>query len=689
MSSKFGSLPYDPVSLVPSWFEAMKGIRDGTVLYDEITKTERIRPPVRSVCQLLKIKGLNEVLDDDVLYKAIERVAEMQIEEENSRLDDVPFDSTNLLSTSGRDIIKFPDVPDQPISITSRRPPGLAALLDLVNESNRKSLNKYIEFLTGVNTIQQELYEACIAVRLRFKLTDSVPGRKAPENSSLYEVFNHYAAMGVNPKSKLDEENATLFPRMTMKAIIAFCTDFELCPRLLSASDVALIVQVMSIRNIGAGKPPLTKLDLENFKEFLVRLALFAYHSPSLKRIILAMNDGYMPANIQLVEYICHYLHLGDNQYVRNKLNSLRKKIIAIANTFGSDFSVPIEKHRLIRKHRDNHYEGVEIRQLPFLKERERQNTELRGIKSKAPPKPLPKSVEAMFKQQSNALGMVDKNNSKSTHSRNTTGTSGHGHPADAQDEGEEHDQEQSQAGNDPDHEQGQGQGLGQVAEETHSTASSVGSTLKWEQHVSEEQRQLVAGDLEKSLMRCVGKFALRRVIKELPTDWFASGGAFLDMGRLEVGAEYVIQVQVTNQSADPIILDATCAGFEALNTRVRIKPSSLAPGLTRSIDVLFNVDAGEKAVLAMINIYTASPKTGESLCFEIPVHYRVGPPVPERDDFLCCVNNLDFLSRKFIGERPIKTIDFHRENDPFGAMTLPPFIATTKRFAVGSFNKT
>jgi hypothetical protein len=63
------------------------------------------------------------------------------------------------------------------------------------------------------------------------------------------------------------------------------------------------------------------------------------------------------------------------------------------------------------------------------------------------------------------------------------------------------------------------------------------------------------------------------------------------------------------------------------------------------------------------IQVFVASIRTGLGLVYDVPVHYRVGPPRPETDDYRCTLNNLEDLKGRYLGPRKNTALDFHKTN--------------------------
>ena len=230
----------------------------------------------------------------------------------------------------------------------------------------------------------------------------------------------------------------------------------------------------------------------------------------------------------------------------------------------------------------------------------------------------------------------------------------------------------------------GNGNGNGNALSQTSSIAGggNIGEVIVDIASVTEEQRMLINSDLDSSLCRSLGRYAQHTSLRPPSTLWTSSNGCFIDMGRLVKGSEIEIQLLVTNCSSDHVYLDTICKGFDAPDTRVLTKPCSVASGLNRLVQIYFTVQPGDKTTIGSIHVFVASMRTGVGLVFEVPVHYRVGPPLPEKDDYLCTLGNLTELQGKYCqgqspGQRminingtPNKLMNFHRTNDQMKDIT-------------------
>jgi hypothetical protein len=70
----------NPIDMIPVWFSMLKELRNGTICYAVIVRRDGIRPPVRPVCRRLGVAKLSEIVNENLLYRALVQVAQQQSE---------------------------------------------------------------------------------------------------------------------------------------------------------------------------------------------------------------------------------------------------------------------------------------------------------------------------------------------------------------------------------------------------------------------------------------------------------------------------------------------------------------------------------------------------------------------------------------------------------------------------------
>ena len=673
------SVSYDPLEYVDAWFEQMMLIRSKTINYTTLARGLTVKPPVHMVCQLLGVNNLAEVFSDDILYRAVVRVAQMQAAELVASEAPPPvLDATSLQPVQHASLLDTTTVSITPPPAGNRastapaaaahRPETLTALLDLVKKSETLGLDRYARFLTAADDAHTEMLRSgVVAIAPKFMVTDAKPAKQVHTTCAIRDIFGHYVLVRTY-KETVEPQGVR---EMSIKALMAFCRDFDVCPRLVTKDEVRLILSVMDVRNARKGLKKLKALDLEDLKDFLVRLALFAYNKPATKKAILKLNNERTVSQLDLVEFLCQYLHLGDLKWVRDRLKSTLYKVDLC--TFGTEESYKAKikegPHTVApgtpeKEKVGGHYAAVSVGTMPFLIERERQNTALEGIKTKPRPKPFPDNIEALFAK--NASRLADQEAAAAAAGAEETSRAP---PDTASLAGSRAGP--GRAGSNPTSVGAAGASKGRSVTVGWGATVTLGGPAPAPANVTEEQRALINGELDPPLKRSLERFTQQKDMKPAETLWFASRGCFLDMGRLDKGKEVEVSLLVTNCSRDHVYIDATCKGLDSPDTRVVTKPCAVAPGLSRPISVLFTVQPGDRTALGTIQVFVASIRTGLGLVFDVPVHYRVGPPRPETDGYLCTLSNMDMLKGRFLGGRSVdatqtrlvRPFDTHRTN--------------------------
>jgi hypothetical protein len=293
------SISYDPLEQVDTWFSQMIELRRKSISYSQLARKLAIKPPVRQVCQLLGVQTLAEVFSEDILYRTIKRVAQMLAAEMAAADGEVPLDATSLQPHPSTDTISIPPpIPaEEPIK-QLERPAALNSMLELVKKSEALGIDNYAAFLTHADLSQTEMVQSgVITIAPRFKATAAKPEKKVTANSSLREIFQHYVII----KTFKENIEPKTVQEMTIKAVMAFCHDFDVFPKLVSKDEVRLILVVMDVRSTRDGGKKSKALEFDQFLDFLLRLALFAYHKPSTKKLIMRLNNERMPSKLEMV----------------------------------------------------------------------------------------------------------------------------------------------------------------------------------------------------------------------------------------------------------------------------------------------------------------------------------------------------------------------------------------------------
>lgn len=376
----------------------------------------------------------------------------------------------------------------------------------------------------------------------------------------------------------------------------------------MSKDDLKTIWSAVMLRSKKGGDGSVVGLDIHAFKDIFIRIALFAYNKPTAKSMILNLNEGIMPSDLELIEYFCRYLHLDDQNHVRSVIKKHENnRKIPDRCTFGVDDSrIPLssdskrysttqntqntlnghkehkiqkpERIPLIRSSGSGMYNGANASALPFLKERQKMNYELQqadnqsqnleGINNK---KGINESknisdklnLNNKRKETKDINGGIKINTVESTlslkvqeifKSSRITHT-----PTDSDlgREDEKNNNERNSARSTID--------MNYKNNMNNTTVFNITSS-----RIIPEQQIVLTNHYKPTLLRIFDKYCnfthnSKQLTKSL---WFFPKGNFVDMGCQRPGSECVIRLKITNSSPDAVFLDTTCSGLDAEDCR-------------------------------------------------------------------------------------------------------------------------
>ena len=244
-----------------------------------------------------------------------------------------------------------------------RRPPHLGALLDSMNNKTGLADVKYSQFISLADRVSRHCgSESGLIISASYKITnpdgpsdksevegdDAEAGEEEVKgaasvssikegvgyNASLVTIFMFYAKMqdmGCSTFSSREVANET----MSHFELDKLCRDFRIIPTLLTKRELQQIWTGVATENHALMKGPFSKLKFVHFQDFFVRIAIFAYNKPGLKRMILS-TTGFLPQSIEIVRYLCKFMHLDDFNYVRNHIRTVGRATEGAVNARSS-----------------------------------------------------------------------------------------------------------------------------------------------------------------------------------------------------------------------------------------------------------------------------------------------------------------------------------------------------------------
>lgn len=202
---------------------------------------------------------------------------------------------------------------------TASAPPQISMALQTTKTIDQDAADIYEDFLEHAALAEKVCRETGIQILGQYKLTDALPANLNPDEATntLLLIFQFYA------KIKTASSHATFSAQeddvnfMSFSKVEIFCRDFKVVPRLLTREELKMLWGDIARAHVLAGRGVFTVIDFDEFKDLIIRMALWAYHKPGLKKLIITL-EGFMPRNAEILQSFCHYLKLPDVQFINN-----------------------------------------------------------------------------------------------------------------------------------------------------------------------------------------------------------------------------------------------------------------------------------------------------------------------------------------------------------------------------------
>ncbi len=243
----------------------------------------------------------------------------------------------------------------------SRPPQFLAKLLEFAKDQQHDAIDNFDDFLLYSERAKNLCRTSSILIEGSYKLaTPFIPiagkivkfpvqedvdctgsgteshsrksgGMDEDQTNTLIMIFNFYSKIKFSFQQTSftadDIANAT----MSFQKTELFCNDFNIVPKLLTRDDLKFIWEDLANSYFEKGLGQFKEADFHSFKELIVRMAIWAYQKPGLKKLIVTI-EGFMPKPVEIVKFFCTFLHLHDTEYVMNFLRNIAKKTEDDAN---------------------------------------------------------------------------------------------------------------------------------------------------------------------------------------------------------------------------------------------------------------------------------------------------------------------------------------------------------------------
>ena len=516
--------------------------------------------------------------------------------------------------------------------------------------------------------------------------------------------------LGIN--SLTYDQITTANETLSFFELLVFCRDFKLIPRLLTKEELKFLWKVIHMERVRQGESGVHYLEFEDFKDFLARLAIFAYNKPGMKMLVLKTKQ-FLPDAIHMVESLGQYLNLGDENHIRNLILTASHRVSSRYN-----FRSKGEKNKKLVH---------ELRQ------------DLRGRRMalllSADPNDEAEQQEALNRASSS--GMIPTLSLPSLHEEDVTNVAG------GSDENEDLQADK------PDKEvisdrMVDMQALKIVAairrgilhDTNHAAAvaaanktnpDSVPSNTSLTSFVPDKQTVDLLTDIakfgdisdkiihKKDILEnttnvrkvagvpgaCVSKAQEDALIAYDPSlsslydkysrlhvgngripaqnaKYKESEGPFLDLGQVEQGSIVTFCVHITNTSTRELEIDILTKDFRSDNITVSTIPKAFAPGLSTKVQIRFTIPSGLQNVLGFVEVIGATKNETSSVSICCPVYYQI---IRCRDERVaqqlkntrkysvdlnaeCTIRTLPSLMNKYLGTPPTVEVKFQKTKE-------------------------
>eukprot|EP00607_Mallomonas_marina_P011094 CAMPEP_0182424852 /NCGR_PEP_ID=MMETSP1167-20130531/11112_1 /TAXON_ID=2988 /ORGANISM="Mallomonas Sp, Strain CCMP3275" /LENGTH=710 /DNA_ID=CAMNT_0024604971 /DNA_START=42 /DNA_END=2174 /DNA_ORIENTATION=+ len=207
-------------------------------------------------------------------------------------------------------------------SLDENRPEFLKKLLEVTHKQTERNKNLYAQFISlSQAAVQDTKLSGVISPKLTIK-----SGKEDPEtvsSATLRTIFNFYSKFQPPAGSQTlsFNERAIANETLSLFELVVFCRNFQVIPKLITKEELTFLWKTVNIERIKSGVGVKQVIDYEEFKLFLVRIAVFAYTKPGMLMLIDAIC-GKIPNHHEMVESLANYIHLNDSERVRQVIDS-------------------------------------------------------------------------------------------------------------------------------------------------------------------------------------------------------------------------------------------------------------------------------------------------------------------------------------------------------------------------------
>ncbi len=525
--------------------------------------------------------------------------------------------------------------------LSPQRPKLLGLLIDAQNEQSCAFDEKYISFLklawqaqkdmevSSLNVTANVLCKSRIDNNLDFK--DDVPPIKgnnlfSSSFTSMFQLYRSYHTVGAETFGALAETKDSL----SHDDVLKFLQDFKIVPKLASREEMNRVWSEMSQTYVAKKLKSVTRLTLEQFKEYIARLALFIFSAVGMRKAILACS-GIVPTPEQMLQYLLHYARLDDDNFITEHIDILRSRQIAEANSSVNNSGTTGDQLLDINA-LSNEYEQVDVQ--PTRKSRK--ETAERLLKAKmdgekdAVNSP---SKRRLMRQARSPLTKFDRSSLIPTAILEFLDDPSNTYVWKATEEKKVADEKKCKP-----------------EDKAEPSECMEANRLP---PVMAEVRNTYLDIYTDDLLKAFDHYCKPKPDRETMEGKNASHGAFCDLGRVDPGSVCVVRLQMHNRSPVDLSIDVNAVGFDDDTSTVVTNPKPLISGLSRHVTFTFKAPVNARSLVGCLELYVSNLGHRYECRVCVPVFLYVSPTLlmsSSKDICPISTDNLRATIEKYIG---------------------------------------
>ena len=550
------------------------------------------------------------------------------------------------------------------------RPSVLGTVIDAQNEQIQAFDEKYIRFLQLAWESQKDMESSCLSINVnattKQKQDETIAEGKSsaanyqvgkkdlPLNSSFSDLYDLYSTfsqgIGDGAFASLEETHMTI-GTVEMEQILR---DLMVLPRLVSRDDMTRVWSDMSTHKVKMKEKPMVRMNLDNFKEYFSRLALYIFCAVGMRKTIIAAT-GNFPTGDLMVQYLIAYMRIDDDAFMNDFITNGRAPIVdeeekgdgdsehlKIISNNASDQNM-YKQHDDVQKKSDSRPTSREGAVDPPV-----MNTS-----NESPPPPLTKKQSfraarsPLVKFKSNKTDLIPKeildllNDPSNTHIV--------------------------------------------AAEKNNTQKSDSANKIDGDKEVKKGSKRVMQPKKEyntylevfnsnpgggKDLSRALTMYCKETAVRVAINDENSSYGAFCDVGRVEPQSSCVVHLHLHNRSSKDLMLEIAANNFEDDQTKVTTSPKPLISGLTRHASVSFTSPIGRRSIVGLISLIVTGSQDNYRDVIHVPI-------------FLCATPHLLMGSNREL--RPLRVDSLESTLEKYaGKDCIPQLIKNRHESVVG-----